>query len=243
MEIFQITTGIITILFVLINFILGIKIASTYRNRKNINYLYVGIAWLGIAFPLIPDILQFFFSFFSPEISDFSLIVLYALFNIIIIPIVVLLWLTALTNLLHLKNRTKKIILLVYGIFAIIMEILIVSFIFIEINMIGKIGDYPYQVVWSPLSDIVLISSLSIVLITGFLFARELLRSMDKEVKLRGQFLLLAFITFVVGNIVEILFTTPESNIIARSILILSSIEFYIGLTMPNFAKRFFFKD
>jgi hypothetical protein len=208
-----------------------------------IEYIFVGIAWFGIGFPLIPDALKFIFTLYNPSINISFLIGFYAIFNIILIPLVVFLWLIALTNLLNLKPLTRKIVLIIYGIFSIILETFIVFFIFTDISLIGKSGSIPYQVTWSTLSNIVLVLNLGIVLITGFMFTRELLTSIDKAIKIRGKILLTAFITFVVGSLFDMIGTTSLSNIIARSILMLSSIEFYFGFLFPQWIKNYFLDE
>jgi hypothetical protein len=235
----DISSGIITIIYVILNFFIGLKISSTYKKRKMVEYLYVGIAWLGIGFPLIPDVLKFIFSFYNPPLSDFFLISLYAIFNIILIPFVVLFWLIALTRLFQLNDLTRRIILICYAIFSMILEIFIIFFLFTDIDMIGKTGTIPFQVTWSTLSDIVLLSNLGVVLITGFLFARALIISQQNTMKLRGKILLFAFSTFIIGSIIDMLYTTAISNIIARAILMVSSLEFYLGFLFPKWLENY----
>ncbi|MBD3196247.1 MAG: hypothetical protein GF317_14410 [Candidatus Lokiarchaeota archaeon] len=242
MDIFEIISGIITIAFVIVNFILGFKIALTFRKRNDIEFIFVGISWFGIAFPLIPDVLVFVFNLTTPNIPGNALIILYAVFNIILIPAIVLLWLIALTNLLQVQFKLRRVILIIYCILSGILEILFFYFLITDISIIGNLGSNPYQVIWSSLSDIILVSNLIIVLLTGILFARVLLQSTEKEMILRGKLLMIAFITFVIGSLIDMVLTTAISNVIARSILILSSIEFYLGFIFPKIAQNILMK-
>ena len=81
------------------------------------------------------------------------------------------------------------------------------------------------------------------MLIPGILIARESLKSDDKEIKLKGRFLLAAFISWTIGAIMD---AALQPNIItltiARLILISSALEFYTGFLLPEKVKKIFLK-
>jgi hypothetical protein len=223
----DITIGIITIIYVLITLIIGIRIASNYfKYHKNI-FLFIGVAWLGMSFPLIPDVLEPIFIFTQPTISDQSLLLLYAIFNVILLPIFVALWLHALMQLLA-----------IFVILALLYEVYLIYSSITDFHLLGTISS-PYHIVWSIIVDLLLLSSLSVVLITGFIFAGGSLKAEDKEVKLKGKLLMFAFSLFVLGAGIDALFTTDISNIIARSLMVVSSFSFYIGFILPKWVKRY----
>jgi hypothetical protein len=72
----------------------------------------------------------------------------------------------------------------------------------------------------------------------GIPFSRVSLRSEDPEIKMKGKFLLIAFISFSVGTVLDFAIPSPITYLIARLILLSSSLEFYIGLVLPRWAKR-----
>ena len=235
----DVTIGIITIIYVLLTLIIGIRIASNYfKYHKNI-FLFIGIAWLGMSFPLIPDVLEPIFIIAQPTIPDQSLFLLYAIFNVILLPIFVALWLHALMQLLALKKAIRYTLLATFVILAILYEVYLIYSSITDFQLLGTINS-PYHIVWNSIVDIFLLSSLSVLLITGFIFAAGSLRAEDKEVKLKGKFLMIAFSLFVVGAGIDALFTTDVSNIIARSLMVVSSISFYIGFILPKWFKRYF---
>ena len=89
-----------------------------------------------------------------------------------------------------------------------------------------------------------LLSVLILALITGVLFARKSLRSEKPEIKLRGKFLLAAFISFVIGGILDTIITANfVALLITRIILISSSIEFYYGFILPEWMKKRFLRQ
>ena len=81
------------------------------------------------------------------------------------------------------------------------------------------------------------------MLITGILFGKASLKVDDAEIKLKGTLLILAFISFVLGAILEILSgLSIVILIIARLILISSSFEFYGGFILPEWMKTLFLR-
>lgn len=88
-----------------------------------------------------------------------------------------------------------------------------------------------------------LISLISIVLILGLSLAITSIRAPNKEIKLKGKILFVAFFTFSLGAILDALLYSVLGNIIARSIMVISSIIFYIGFILPNWAKQILLKQ
>jgi hypothetical protein len=73
-------------------------------------------------------------------------------------------------------------------------------------------------------------------LISGILIARQSIRSEKPEIKLKGKFLLIAFILFVIGAFADaVLLLTVITLPIIRIILISSSVLFYFGFILPKF--------
>jgi len=87
--------------------------------------------------------------------------------------------------------------------------------------------------------EIFLFSFILIFIITGIHFSLASLKSKNLEVKLKGKFLLLAFISFTIGASIEVLVHLNSFTvIITRSILISNAIEFYLGFIMPEWMKK-----
>lgn len=77
---------------------------------------------------------------------------------------------------------------------------------------------------------------------TGIVFSQNLLRSNEKQSKIKGKLLLTAFISFVAGTIIDFSLSLTITYVIARLILVSSSIEFYMGLIFPDWTKKIFIK-
>ncbi|MEJ2296841.1 MAG: hypothetical protein P8Y23_19005 [Candidatus Lokiarchaeota archaeon] len=88
--------------------------------------------------------------------------------------------------------------------------------------------------------------SIALFLITGFLFARQSLKAKSKDLKLKGVFLIIAFLSFTAAAIIDVIGADTPTELtifLARIFLIISSICFYIGFILPRFIKEMFIKE
>jgi hypothetical protein len=102
-----------------------------------------------------------------------------------------------------------------------------------------------FVVEWAIWIQFYLLFSIVLLLVTGFLFARASLKSAEPEIKLKGKFLILAFVTFAIGTVIDVIAAdspTELTILLARIFVIISSISFYIGFTLPKFIKELFIK-
>ena len=84
-----------------------------------------------------------------------------------------------------------------------------------------------------------------LALITGVIFAVKTIKAgTSPEMKLRGNFLLIAFPSFAIGAFLDVFVPlTPITVVIIRLILISSAIEFYCGFSLPNILRKLFLKQ
>ena len=127
---------------------------------------------------------------------------------------------------------------------AVIFEVLFLTAFFINPSYIGD-QKSAFVVEWVIWIQIYLLISIFLLLITGFLFARATLKSDEKVFRIKGIFLLTAFISFTFATIIDVIGAespTEVTILLARTFLIISSLCFYIGYTLPKFAKKLFIK-
>ena len=74
------------------------------------------------------------------------------------------------------------------------------------------------------------------------LFTKESLRSQSPTIKLKGKFLSIALITFVIGVLIPYISIDISALIISRLTLIVSAIGFYIGFMLPKWVENLFIK-
>ena len=236
---FEIFYGSFTFASVIISTILGLLIMLKYFKHKQVELLLVGITWILLASPYWSDALQFLVvMIFSIEINT-SLY--FFLANAFIAPIHII-WIYAFTNFLF-KNIKKKL-MIIFIIEALIFEIAFLTIFFINHTLIGE-QKSAFVVEWAIWIQIYLLFSILIFLVTGFLFARSSFRADDPEIKLKGKFLLIAFLAFTIGTIIDVIGAESPTEItifLARTFVIISSLCFYVGFTLPRFIKELFIK-
>jgi len=208
-----------------------------YKKR---DFLVVGLTWVLLASPYWPDAIQFLtIMIFRQQINS---ILYFFLANAFIAPIHIT-WIIALTDFLYRKQQKK--IIAFFGTEAIIFEIVFIVVFILNPTIIGDQKSV-FVVEWAIWIQIYLLLSIALFLITGFLFARESLKSDNSELKLKGKFLIIAFISFTIGTVIDVIGADNPTEItifLARTFVIISSICFYFGYTLPKFIKELFIKE
>lgn len=238
LELIDIILGIFSAIFVIINIIVGLKIASRYFRYKKWELLFVGIAWIGLASPWAPDALKPIYMIIDPAMINNTIVLLNYIFNVLVIPIPVILWIIAFTKMLNLERKMRFLIIGSIIMINLIFQIIIGVDFILALNA-NSIDSYAYASLYL---DIYLIVSITFVLITGLWFARVSIQSPTEEISLKGKVLLIAFISFTIGAMVDAILKIGLTNIISRAILVSSSIEFYIGLILPEWSKKILLK-
>ncbi len=232
--------GTFNLIVVIINLIIGIRIASKYRNFKEKNLILVGVAWIGLASTYLPSSIKFLLIItMNIYLNDTILFIL----NHALLPPFTVCWLIAITDLLHFKRKIRFLVLSAVSIIGIILETIFFTFIFTRnLEAIGTVTGV-LTIDWTIFSIIYLLIFALIVLFTGIFFAKETLKSKVPEIRLKGKLLLIAFISFIMGAFFEVIFPLSYiSIIITRIVLLSSSVEFYMGFILPNWSKKIFLR-
>jgi len=233
--ILEIVNGFTLLTLCSISIILGIKIILRYFKLKRRVFLLVGFTWILITTPWYPGAISFIHALiFKQPIPEN----LYFVIGNIFIPIALFLWITALTDLLYEKYQTLiQIIFILFGIFFYAVFFFLL---FNAPNLIGEtIGftDVKYTGFIVIYSVIVLV----IELVTGILFGLQSLKSDKEDIRLKGKFLILAFILFCLGVTIDALTSINFITLpIMRVLEISSAFLFYLGFILPDRIKRFF---
>lgn len=228
-----IINGIFSLLLVIVFFIVGISILIKYWQNNNYLFILTGIAWIGISEPWWPSSISFLIALFNDTgLNTFS----YVFINNTFLPLFLLIWIIVILNLLGIQK--KKLIIIIYSLIATILEVIMIYFLITNISKNGTLLS-PVDLDFGIITMIFLFYILTIFIITGFIFAFKTFRMEDKESKIRGIFLFIAFLLFLVGAILEIIVTL----VINRIIILSSAIMFYIGFIMPDRVKGIFLKN
>ncbi|MFX1274159.1 MAG: hypothetical protein ACFFBP_00755 [Promethearchaeota archaeon] len=236
LEPLDIANGILGLIFVSITIIVGLSIVIKYFKNKNINLLYVGIAWIFFCSGWYGTSVSFIWSFFNGgEGLPLEAILL---INFIPLPIGVVSWMMAFTNFM-LKKR-QKLILLSIIIYSVVFYTLFVIYLILDVNLIADkesaVDTSSKSIEMASFIIIIIV----IIMISGIAFAIKTIKIGESETKWKGVFLLIAFPSFAIGGLLDaILPTNASSLVILRLLLMSSAIEFYFGFILPERIKRF----
>jgi hypothetical protein len=228
--------GLFSLLVITIAAIIGISIASKYIKYKAKIYLYWGIAYIGVYCPWWPSGISFLSVLITGQpISNF----MYVLIGNIFIPFFLILWLFGLTEMIFQDKR--KILLIIYSIILAVAEIYLIYALMTDINLIVMeftgIFDVRFNRIW--LAYLLMVNFTAAI--TGLLFARDSLKSDDREVRFKGKCLIIAFLTYPICGVID---GGVQLNaiglIVIRSLLMLGAVMFYIGFFVPKFIKKLF---
>lgn len=233
-DLFEVLNVVLQIIFASISIIVGIKIISKYPKHKRTTLLLVGIVWIGMAEPWYASILSFLFHFTTGKIFTLELYLFIAVF---FIPFTLIIWSIAFTMLVY--KEKQKLILTIVIIYNIIFETIFLYFLFTEPSRLGILHG-PINIEWQLFLQVYFFSVLAIFSITGILFFLKTQKSENPEVRLKGKFLLMAFLSYSIGSIIDAVVFTENIAIllITRLILITSAIEFYCGFILPEGLKK-----
>ena len=237
----ELVNGIFSLVFISIAIIIGLLIISKYFKFKHTNLLLVGFVWI-----IMSEVWwSSSFSFIAALSTGSGLTdEIYFFIGNLFVPLGILIWMKAFTDLIF-KDK-QKLILIIFAVICALYYVTFIPMIFIDVNVIGEMrgvvdGNY------TPIALVFLLTGLFTFVITGLLFAKESLKSDNWEIKLKGKFLVLAFVLFGIGagldGIKPYFFSSEYLDvvlIINRVILMFSAFSFYCGFILPRFIKDVF---
>lgn len=221
--------GVFGLVWVLIAIIVGLRIilkAVSLKRKElvtvGLTYIFACSAWWGVAF-----------QFISYGLFDFKLDTLSYLFVAnVFIPIGLFCWVYSFCDIMN--PNLKKNFLIVITIICFCWEIFLMYFLFTNIEIVGVLeGVFDLKHAISSLFFIIL--AILTFLITGVIFSLKSMKIDDIEIKWKGRFLLIAWISFTIGAVFDAAITLNAITlIIVRIILISSAIEYYLGFFLPK---------
>jgi hypothetical protein len=252
MDIVDILQGILSLIYVVISFIIGLVIISKYGKFKNRLYLLVGLCWLSLSTLWLPEAVSFIMSVF---IHQTLAVEWHLIMGNIFFPIAIISWIFAYTDMINKKKEKLAVSLVV--IYGIVFEGLFFYFFSLGTSFIGVINPLrPFSADLGIFLTILLLIGFITLFITGIKFSRKSVKSENKEVRLKGKLLQFAFIAFTIAALLEktarsILIGTifPDPTIlilsvmlvVVRILLISSAFAFYGGFLLPRWMREIFF--
>jgi len=237
LNIVELFNGISEFVFVIVSLILGLLIILRYPKTKNRTYLLVGIVWIGISQPWFAGVVSLFYALIT---NDLISVELYLLIGLIFLPCTIFLWGAAFSDLIY--KEKQNFILLILGLWGVIFEIIFIYYLINDSSSLATLY-FPLVIEYKLFIQINLVLVISFALLTGIIFALKTRNINNPEQKLRGAFMLIAFITFTIGCILDTIFISDIFFIVFKRVfLIVSSFAFYFSFILPDWIKHIFLK-
>lgn len=232
--------GFLTLISVLVSFMLGLLIIAKYFKFKDKNLLLVGISWIFLLSSYWNDAINYILILTIGTVLSREV---YFFLGMGLIIIVIFTWMVAMTDMIKSWKDKQKLIVGISISIGIIFEIVFLVFLFTDPSLIGtQISSFYAE--WELFVVFYLLFSLFLFEITGFLFVRKSLFVENPEIRLKGKFLAIAFLTFFIGTFIDAIGGLTEVTlVIARVFVITSSFTFYIGFTLPKIIKKLFIRE
>ena len=253
MELVDVLHGSFSLVYVIISFAIGLIILFKYFKFKNRLYVFVGLTWIFLSFPWLPDSISFLMNLFTQTSLTEEW---YFIIGNVFIPIALISWIIAYTDMIN--KEKQKLAVIIILIFSLVFEIIFFTLFFIDLNLIGVINPLiPFSADLGILLIIFLLITMLIMLTTGLQFAQKSIKSEDKEVRLKGKLLRGAFIIFTIAALLEkiarsillgVVFQDPTNPLLTvmlalvRVLLVLSAFAFYGGFLLPRWIKEIFMR-
>jgi len=237
-DLLTILNGIFSIIYVSISLIIAIHMILIYFKTKKNLLLLVGITWIGIVSPWFPSSVSFIVALFNEVGISREL---YFIIGNIAAPILIIIWMLAFTEFFY-KNR-RTLLLIFSVIYGIIFESIFLYLLFTDPASIANFRP-PTDVDYRGIFMVIAATVILYVLITGVIFSYNSIKTYDKETKIKGYFLLIAFISYGIGAFLDAAISAGIALlVITRLILISSAIEWSFGFMLPDVFKKRFLKE
>ena len=229
-------TIIFSFIFIGLHLFIGIKIILKYFSDPKKELISVGFTWIFLSMIWWGVPLYMISVLLMTKFPD----ALYLTVGLGMLMIALMFWIISVSSLILPKNKKK--IILVFGVICISYESFFFIFLFLNQEIIGYVigGFYFYP-------SLITLIALFFMGIIGFIFTilltKELLKADDPKVKLKAKFIILAFISLIIGGIFEIFLPLELITfVLARSVLLIAAILYYLGFFLPDRIANLFIK-
>ncbi len=235
----DLVNGIFSMIFVAISTIVGIIIALKYfKTKENKTMLWVAFTWILIVSPWWSSSASVLVAILTGKGLTLTQ---YLFLGNFLVPLFIFFLVLSFTD-AYLDKQQQLIIIGIFVIIGVAFEIYLVYFLIVDPGVLGELKGV-VDIEFRGFLRIYLIFNILVTLILGILIALNSIKADNPEIKLRGKFLLVAFISWTFGAIADATFPLNFVTLpIIRIILISSAIEFYLGFILPDKIKNIFLK-
>ncbi len=235
-------SGMSAFFSVAIAFLLGFIVLIKYIRTKQVLIFNFFLCIIFTTSPWWPSGLGYFFWVITGDILPYQI---YVLSGTVGVPIAILAWLNVYFS--TVKPKTKKPVLIIYGILSVIFEVYLFYFLIFApgapINsLLGIINDptNPMDIDFKGFVLVFLGLSIITACLTGFHFALKSMKTDENpEIRWKGRFLLVAFLLFGISATFDaIIEMGPVLLVVMRILLVAANFLFYLGFILPRWSKK-----
>ncbi|MFX1394416.1 MAG: hypothetical protein ACFFAH_12690 [Promethearchaeota archaeon] len=232
--------GFVTLIYIFFLSAVGIKIGLIYfRNKKKV-YLYTGISVIGTATPWSGTGLFFISQVFFDIIPPIELLFL---FHGAFIPISSITWIFAMLDVFEVNPNKQKWIKIIFLILWMSLEIIYLTFIFTDTTLLGTPTENNLIIEYAPFGQLYLFIALAQMVITLTILGIYSWKSDDPKIQLRGKLIIISICIFTAAAILEILIPIIPILILARFLVMIYVVFYYMGFILPKWVQDFFLRD
>jgi hypothetical protein len=240
LNLYQIIQGITALLWVLIAIIVGVRILMKSRELKRKALVGVGLTYIFVCSAWWGSVVQFIYYSISPTLMPTTI---YLFISNVFVPLTLIFWMYAFV--LTITPYKKKIILSITAVYVIIWEfVLFILFFTNNIALIGGISESnPLDLAFGGIIEYFIIIGILTFLVTGSYFSYKSITLGEPEIKWKGVFLLIAWISFALGALLDaVIYLNEITLVLTRLLLITSALEYYLGFFLPPKLKEILIK-
>ena len=233
LDIIDITNGIMTTIFMTFCVATGVRLIHRYFKHDRKEFIYFGIAWLGLVMQHYPVIV----SFYGILLTGHALDLFWYCFANCFIPFFVVIGVYAFSEIVY-KEHQKRI--LKYGlILAIINFIAFLYFTLFDRSVLAYLSG-AINLRYRLFTLLCLLGMVSVGIFTGIFFYRQTKDANDTQIRAMGILLSMGLFIFMAGEILDAVLPLNIINmVISRFTLISGSASYYFGFFPPKFILRF----
>ena len=235
----SVENAIVSLVSLIIITSLGFLLCYKYLQYKNKHLLYLGLAFIMVWSPWWPASISFILLLMNLNGLNFGF---YLLIGQMLLPISMLFWLIVMFDLFHLDKKKKQILFIIIISYIIIIEILIFYW-FLNPDQAGYLRNELVPVYNLAFYIIIFFPVYIAFFLTALIFAFDILRSNQSDLKLKGKFVLLAVILLAVGIFLQVSVAGDDLLLISTIIVTFGMSMLYIGFTLPEWIKKLFLKQ
>lgn len=221
----ELLQGLFGLIWVIIALLIGIRIIlkGASLERKDLifvgfNYVFLSSAWWGVAFQFLflGNLSQAVYLFIANFFIGWGLIC----------------WTYAFCDVFY---PSKKVIFVVLSmIFAIVWDIFLLYSLTNDPDMIATFTGI-FDTNHTLYSLLFIATSIMIFMVSGIVFSYKFIKTDNPEIKIKGWFLLIAWISFTIAAVMDSAVTmTILLVVIVRILLISTAVEYYFGFFLPK---------